>query len=210
MKQVSCLIISIIFLLGLSSCSSHRKDNKPKDTSSLNSTDKIIEGPLDTYDCAASVSMEKLEFNSSDKNFTFKGEVIPKDDGPDFEKIIHSFAEQKENGNLFPGSSTEIELRFTDSIPQAITWYEIYVRNGGIDYPGLSIPHPVNEIGAKTILPIGINMAMALDSSIHTKLAHKSIRIVCEYDDRTVEYTVFFGSLYIEGDRPYAYSQSPY
>ena len=187
---LSCLLLFFLF----PSCSLLEKKDVPEDDNSLNSTDKIIAESFETYDaCTVNISIEKLEFEmaSFEKEFVFQGSVIPKDTGADFEKIKNSFTVQKENGNLFSPIPAVLELHFSDAIPKSVTWYGIYINNGNIAYPGLSIPMPLDNVDVKTILPIGMNLAAPLDSNSTSKEYYRIIRIVCEYGDQTVEYNVF-------------------
>lgn len=144
------------------------------------------------HSCAVNANMEHIEISLYGKEFVFQGNVISKDNDVDFEKIKNSFVEQKGNGNLVPDNPTILELRFLDVVPQAITWCDIYIRDGNIVCPSLSKPQSVDEISAKTILPVGVNAVAALDSDMNADPAYKIIRFVCEYNDQTVEYVVFF------------------
>ncbi|MCL2488740.1 MAG: hypothetical protein FWE80_08660, partial [Oscillospiraceae bacterium] len=184
MKRLISLIFTVLLLFMLSSCSSDEVKKGQQDDTLLNSSAQPATGPCEPYDsCTVNISTEKLEMDFLEKGFVFQGDVMPKDDGVDFEKIEKSFAEQKENGNLFPASPRTLELRFSEAIPLSVTWYDIYMVNGNIAYPSISIPRPLDTVGVKTILPIGMNMAMALDSDSTPKEYYRIIRIVCEYDD---------------------------
>lgn len=186
-----------------SSCSLSEKETTPGDDNSLSSTDKINPGSFESYDsCTVNMSIEKLETVFLGKEFVYQGSVIPKDSGVDFDKIKNTFVDQKENGNLFPVVPSVLELQFSDSIPQSVTWYGIYMSDGNIAYPSLSIPKPLENIDVNTILPIGINLTPLLDADLTPKEYYRIIRIVCEYDDRIVEYNIFFNCVKVKDCLP--------
>ena len=95
-------------------------------------------------------------------------------------------------GAMFPMVPQELVFDFSDEIPQSITWYEIYISHGEVKCPSLSIPHLIETVGENTVLPVRINLAAVLDSDVNIDPIYRVFRIICQYEEQTVEYNVLF------------------
>ena len=197
MKRVFYLAILIIFLFMLSSCSLPEKQENFEDNISLDEIDKIIGDPIDAF-YSANVTIEKLEVESYLGNkFIFNGVEIPEDKGINFETIGDLLKAHIENDDLCPMGSGDIKFYFTKAVPHSITWYNHYYMdlNGQFLYPSLWQTNTIDNVDASVVLPIGMDLAVSLDSHYPPKEHYRILRIVCEFDNQTIEYVVIFDSV---------------
>lgn len=198
------MIINISLLIGLSifitSCSLLEKEKMPKDDSSLNNSN--LDDALG-YSCTANITMEKIELNCFGKKFIYFGNEVEKSNEPAFDKVRRSFQTELDNDNLSRGG-TEIVLKFSDVIPKSVTWDEYHI-DFNVDFffhhPN-NLAHSVDNVGAVTVLPMGVDTSAALNSSLKSKMLYRAIRIVCEFENQTKEYNVFFDSIKMKGATP--------
>jgi len=102
-----------------------------------------------------------------------------------------------ENDNLclMGGAVNKLELKFTETVPRSVTWYNHYYMDAETRifiYPSLQQKNTVENIDATVILPIGGNLVAPLESSTKGREMFRIIRIVCEFDDQMIEYYIFF------------------
>lgn len=174
----------------LSSCYSHEEGKVEGGANSLNSAESNASYG---YSCTANVNIEKLEIESFEHKYVFNGSVIHKDNGVSSEATKELLQSQLESKNIFPGC-TELVLQFADITPHSVTWYNHYYIDAitkDFIYPSVQQSKTIDNIDTTVILPIGINLAMPLDSDLERREVFRLVRIVCEYDDQMIEYYIF-------------------
>lgn len=196
MKHFFCFMIFIAVLVMLSSCSFVEEKKGSKDPSSQSTAES---GELVVTDVFSSVNIagEKLEVTSSLGNkYVWNGTEIQEDMGIDLEVAREQLHAQIEGKTLCPMVSDDLELRFTDKIPTSIKWYNHYYIDANTEefiYLTLQNNNTVadDEIGASVTFPVGTDLAAPLFASDPSPAYYRMLRIVCTFEDQTMEYFIF-------------------
>ena len=177
----------------------HIKNEYPGEDSSSNDT--IISAAL-RDSCTANTTAEKIEFDYLGENCVYLGNVIEKNDTPAFDNVRSSFQMEFDNGNLSWGGLSEIILHFTDTVHESVKWDEYFIDSSGdfhYHHPK-RLSHSVAVSDTMAVLPVGTVSPAVLDSSLEAQEPfYRAIRIVCEFEDKTMEYVIFFDNPKIEG-----------
>lgn len=155
------------------------------------------------FSVQASADAEKLEINWFGENVLFRGNKIESDRGIGGDGFQETF-QGLLAGKILPGDLTEIVLHFSDSIPDRLVWYSCYLdSDGSVIYSGSNDNTKgtnVKHIEKTVNLPIGMNLAPGLDSSLG-RIVYRYIRIVCTYEEQTMEYNILLdGTLSADRD----------
>lgn len=189
MKRFLYLVISIVFLVILSSCASGEQSEMQEDIDAVSTI--ISEIPLDTS-CIATINIEKLEIESINGIYTFYGNAIQDENNSDF-VLSDCFEEMRETGILCHQDPVELTIRFSDEIPSVVMWSQNYFRAATDAFPNSTSKEPttIENLNEEIVLQLGNNISV-LDSSIHPEKTYRIIRLICQYDNKNMEYYIIF------------------
>lgn len=194
MKRFICIIMLIILILAISSCSLLKMIENPEENNSL-----TINKPGDLIDSfhTVNITKERLEIKTSlGFKYVFNGIEIQEDNGVNAETTNNLLKGQIENNNLCPTGETNLEIQFSDVMPRSVTWYNNYYMDlyNGFIYSDLQQMHTIDNVNASVVLPIGIDIAVPLNANYPSDKHYRIIRIVCDFDTQKVEYYIFINS----------------
>ncbi|MCL1806641.1 MAG: hypothetical protein FWG31_02945 [Oscillospiraceae bacterium] len=154
------------------------------------------------YSNAAHISAEKLEMATPGVTYVFDGIMIEEDKGILPVECFDILTAQLERDDFLPGVGIDLTLDFTDEIPRSITWYNHYymTTNGGFLYHNLQQAELIDKVDTSVVLQTGLNLAAGLSSTYPPQEHYRIIRIVCEFDEKKVEYYIF--SAYLSAKSP--------
>lgn len=189
------LTLSVLFLLTFSCCSfSNEKDRVQEEVDLSENTESFN---VSGSSCKVKINKDKLEISSDNETYIFNGITVQSNNDYAYSEIKEHFKKQYEDGNLSHNNPTELELQFEDEIPKSIAWCEYYYdpELDSFLYSNMEVTSTVEEeeISENTVLKIGSNKSVILDSSSKPQKRYRIIRLVCGFDEQMVEYYIFFG-----------------
>ena len=200
MKKYFAFIVASLLILILTGCDTNAADNELSANVAISEEDdssdtfKVV-AMVDSFN-TANITEQKLEIETSfGHKYIFDGVIIQEDNGFDMRAVQELLQTQMDSIDLCPTGENDFEIHFIEAVPQSITWYNHYYLDAEAKeykYPTLQQTKTVGEVGTTLILPIGMNLAIPLDSSVEGNEVIRVLRIVCEYNDQIIEYYVFF------------------
>lgn len=187
MKRIICIVISIVFVVMLSSCSSNEESVKQENMNySL-----FSETPIDVR-CVATISTETLAIETPAGVFTFDGKPVQDEESSRFH-FGEYFEEMCKAGMLCHQDPVELTIHFSEEIPSQLMWSQCFYRASTGSFPAQGSQEfiTVENVGKDIVLQLG-NSVSTLYASPQTEPTYRIVRILCQYESKKAEYDVIF------------------
>lgn len=193
MKKKKCLPVYIILSLSVIIIISFLIRKKIGNNQVLENSNEVLDYPIAAFH-TIEIDPKHLEIEDSmKKQYVFEGIKIREDEGVDFKQAQELLQERIEKEEVCPGGELDITLKFSEEVPTSVVWYNHYYmkEDGTFLYPSLQQVNRLEEVEKSVSIPIGCDLAIALDSSSSNEKKYRMLRIVCQFSDGLREYYVF-------------------